>query len=73
MTNTYNILKDAFANKTIKYLSDNFPGKKLVIDKTIQESKSDIWGFNTITIFVKEIGNEIHFKTNIKSLNQYLS
>ena len=64
---------EAVALKTVKYLEENFPKKKLVMDKMLNAATSDIWGFNTIKIYVREVGNELHFKTSINNLNKYLS
>lgn len=70
MTNSF---QDALANKVVTYLKQQFPKKILVLDQFVQESKADVWGFNCIKIFVNEVGQEVHFKTSIKNLNQYLS
>ncbi len=64
---------EALANKVIKYLKKNFPNKKLVCDQSIKSDYADVWGFNSIPVYVVEEGNEVHFRTNITRLNQYLA
>lgn len=64
---------ESVAEKTVKYLTSCFPGKKLVLDNKVDAENAEPWGFSTITIYVKEVDGVVHYKTNITGLNQYLS
>lgn len=70
MPNSFN---EAIGTKVVSYLKSNFPGKKLICDPRLKQDEADIWGFNSIPVYVVEKGKEVYFRTNIIRINQYLS
>lgn len=49
------------------YLKKNFPNRKLVLNKSLEVEKNDVWGFHSIVIAVRELGNTVEYKPFFKN------
>ena len=59
---------DKTYKKIEKYLKENFSkGKEIVLNKKLDRSTADVWGINSITVFVKEEGNIIEYCPEFKN------